>query len=133
MKPVKPITREDLLHRISSGSPYEAVIVAAREARRLNRERLARQSLFAPVAPVMDSPFGPPPPAVAEAVVPEELAPAVEESVLPGAGDLPPNPLEPPRKEREQEVKVTMQALERLAKGNVDYTVAEGPIEPETD
>ena len=133
MKPVKPITREDLLHRISTGSPYEAVIVAAREARRLNRERLARQSLFAPVAPVMDSPFGPPPPAAGEPAVPDELPPVADETALAAANDVPPNPLEPPRKEREQEVKVTMQALERLAKGDVDYAVAEGPIEPEAD
>ena len=51
----RPITRDDLLGRIPERSPYEAVIVAAREARRLNRIRIAQRSLLAPpsVLPAM--------------------------------------------------------------------------------
>jgi len=128
---MKRITRDDLLHRIETESPYEAVIVAAREARRLNRARLQRQSLFPPMAPGLgagsdlggagvDSLDGEDP----LAMMGDPTGVSSHDGDFPGTEA--PRPGTP-------EVKVTMQALERLAEGEVTYRISEGPIEPEED
>ena len=128
---MKRITRDDLLHRIETESPYEAVIVAAREARRLNRARIQRQSLFPPLAAGLGAAadLGA---AAANALGDEDPLAMMGEiaGVSAHEGDFPPaEPIKPGT----PEVKVTMQALERLAEGEVTYNIAEGPIEPEED
>jgi hypothetical protein len=130
---MKRITRDDLLHRISTGSPYEAVIVAAREARRLNRARITRQALFPPLsaglgaaaelAGVGSDSLSDEDPLI---LMGDANSGAAHDVDFPAAGNEPPKVIA-------AEVKVTMQALERLAAGDVTYRITEGPIDPEED
>ena len=117
------VTRDDLLKRIDSSSPYEAVIVAAREARRLNKERIARQTLLGPTGAVGSAP--PDPTVGAE---PPVAPPGVEES-MEEAGISQPIEREP----SEDDIKVTMKALDRLAEGEVTYEISQGQVDPEEE
>jgi DNA-directed RNA polymerase subunit K/omega len=80
--------------------PYEVVIVAAQEARRLNEKRIKARSILNQTAEPI-----------------EELVPEVP---------FVPRPVE----DDEPEVKATNEALERLALGIVEYEVGGDAVEP---
>lgn len=132
----KPITRDDLLARIPEGSPYEAVIVAAREARRLNRIRIAQRSLLAPPSgfPGMlgGAPIGD------EGGVAEGIASSAETAEVPARPTAEAAPgifpgIPRPEDRDSEEKKVTIEALERLSEGRVEYDISESLVEPEED
>lgn len=139
----KRITRDDLLRHVESGSPYEGVIVAAREARRLNKVRLAKQSMLPPLASLVN--LSSLPAGLGEGDGAEHAeadlaleAPEHEPVLLHDAGDGPMNPfgaaptaLQLRRRDEKGDPKVTIEALDRLVNGQVSYTVADTPLEEE--
>lgn len=140
----KIITRDDLLQRIETGSPYEAVIVAAREARRLNKVRLAKQSMMPPLASLVSLSSLPGGGGEAETAdhvepdlaleVPEHEPVLLHETHDGGAVNpfgMPPAMLQPRRRDDKGDPKVTIAALERVVNGQVTYTVGDTPLEEE--